>query len=160
MSGSLEVFENLAPLAVFASVALVDDDEVEEVGGELFVGVFVRVLVVGEALVEREIYIIGGVDLLVLNDGHCVLEVAEVAADGLVDERGAIGEEEDAFLDAAFPEAIDDLEGSVGFTGPVAMTRMWRFSPSFLATASTSSVNRDLLVVTGRASCAVGEIVL
>ena len=60
MSGSLEVFENLAPLAVFAgaaSVALVDDDEVEEVGGELFVGVFVRVLVVGEALVEREIYL-------------------------------------------------------------------------------------------------------
>ena len=95
-----------------------------------------------------------------LNDGHCVLEVAEVAADGLVDERGAIGEEENAFLDAAFPEAIDDLEGSVGFTGPGSHDEDVAVLAFVLGDGFDSSVNRDLLVVTGRASCAVGEIVL
>jgi hypothetical protein len=49
--------------------------------------------------------------------GHRALERAEVVDHGLVDQDVAVGQEQDALLGAALPQAPDDLEGGVGLAG-------------------------------------------
>ena len=95
-----------------------------------------------------------------LDDGHRLLEVAEVAADGLVDQRGAVGEKEDAFLQAAFPEAVDDLEGGVGFAGARGHDEQDGGCCLRSGDGLDSAVDGDLLVIAGGAIRAVGEVVL
>ena len=150
VGGAFEVFEDLAPLAVFAgaaAMALIDDDEIEEVRAELLVGVVVAVLAVGESLVKREVDVVGRVDLLVLDDGHRVLEVAEVAADGLVDQRGAVRQKEDALFQAALPKAIDDLERGVGLPGARRHHEEVAVVAFVLGNRLDGAIDGDLLVV-------------
>ena len=93
MRGPFEVFQNLTPFAVFAgaaTMALVHDDEIEEFWAELLVSVLV--VVVGQPLVERQVDIVSGIDLLVLDDRHCLFERTEVSANSLINERGAISQ--------------------------------------------------------------------
>jgi hypothetical protein len=121
-------------------VALVDDDEVEEVGRELLVDValFFRA---ADGLVKRQVDLVALVDLLggavdgqvdvfdrglalAVNHlhalgvgaqlGHRTLERPEVVDHGLVDQDVPIGQEQDAFLGAALPQPPDDLESGVG----------------------------------------------
>ena len=119
LRGGGEVLENLSPGGVFggaAAVALVDDDQVEEVGRELLVDV-AGLLGAGDGLVEGEVDFVGLVDLSLLDLGHRRAERLEVVGLGLVDEDVAVGEEQDALLDAGLPEPPDDLERGVGLAG-------------------------------------------
>ncbi len=64
LGGGGEVVEDLPPRGVLggaAAVALVDDDEVEEVGREL-AEELLAILRAGDGLVEREVDLVGGVD--------------------------------------------------------------------------------------------------
>ncbi len=75
LGGVAEIFENLAPGGISggaAAVAFVDNDQVEEVGAELPVGIRVFI-VVGQPLVEGEIDLKGLVDLLLADDRSCGL---------------------------------------------------------------------------------------
>ena len=143
LGGGAEVAEDVAPGRVFggaAAVALVDDDEVEEVGRELLVDValFFRA---ADGLVQRQVDLVALVDLLggsvdgqvdvfhrglalTINHlhalgmgaelGHGTLERPEVVDHGLVDQDVPVGQEQDALLGAALPQPPDDLERGVG----------------------------------------------
>jgi hypothetical protein len=146
LGGVAEVGEDVAPGGIFggaATVAFVDDDEIEEVGRKLLVDI-AFVFRAGDGLVERQVDLVALVDSLgglvdgqfyVVNRdaalridmlhalgvgaelGHGALERAEVVDHGLVDEDIAIGQEQDALLGAALPQAPDDLERGVGLSG-------------------------------------------
>ena len=119
LGGGGEVLENLAPGGVLggaAAVALVHDDQVEEVRRELLVDVLLF-LGAGDRLIERQVDFEGFVDLAVGDLGHRLAERLEVVGLGLVDEDVAVGEEQDAFLRTRLPQPPDDLKGGVGFAG-------------------------------------------
>jgi hypothetical protein len=78
--------------AVFVAMAFVDDDEVEEVGGELFVDVL-GFFGACDGLVEGEIDFVGFIDLPLFDFGHGRAEGGKVVLFGLIDEDVAIGEE-------------------------------------------------------------------
>ena len=114
-----EVVEDLAPgriLGGAAAVALVDHDQVEEVGRELSVDV-PELLGAGDALVEGEVDLVGLVDLAVADLGHHRAEGLEIVGHGLVDQDVAVGQKEDALLEARLPQPPDDLKGGVGLAG-------------------------------------------
>ena len=48
---------------------------------------------------------------------HRLLEVAEVVANWSGRRGCAVGQKENAFLQAALPQTLDDLEGGVGLAG-------------------------------------------
>ena len=119
LGGGGEVLEDLAPGGVIggaATVALVDDDQVEEVRRELLVDVLLF-LGAGDGLIEREVDLEGLVDGAVGDLGHRLTERLEVVGLGLVGEDVAVDEEEDALLGAGLPQPPDDLKGGVGLAG-------------------------------------------
>ena len=97
-------------------MALVDDDEVEEVSRD---GLEDFVLFIGasESLVETKVNLVGGIDFAVLDFGHDRAEGLEVINEGLVGEDVTIYEEENALGFLCLPEPPDDLEGGVGLAG-------------------------------------------
>ena len=127
--GWLEVFQDATPVALVlcsASVALVDDDEVEEVPGVLSeVGRVVRAAHEGLEDGEEDAAVRGYASVLchaVGLDAHqsVLLEAAEVYH-GLLGERVAVGQEEDARTRAGLlqvPSCLEefpgDLEGDEG----------------------------------------------
>ena len=160
LRGGGEVIEDLAPGGVFggaSSVALVDDDEVEEVGRELLVDV-AGLLGAGDGLVEREVDLVGLVDLAVLDLGHRRAERLEVVRLGLVDEDVAVGEEEDALLDAGLPEPPDNLERGVGLAGARRHDEQNAILP--LGDGLDRAVDGVELVVAGRLAGAVVVVAL
>src|SRR5690606_35526685 len=111
-----EVLQYLAPGRVLGgapAVALVDDDEVEEVRRELLVDVL---LLLGprDRLVEREVDLVALVDRPVRDFCPRVPERLEVVDPGLVGEGVAVREEEDAPDAAGLPASPDNLESAVG----------------------------------------------
>ena len=80
-------------------MALVNDDQVEEVRGELLEDVLLR-LGSRDRLVEREVDLERLVHLAVGDLGHRPAERLEVVRLGLVDEDVAVGEVEDSLLRA------------------------------------------------------------
>lgn len=120
LNSSGEVFEDFSPCGVLrgaSAMALVDDDQVEEVGRNTLKD-FVFFIGPGEGLVETEVNLVGGVDLPVLDLGHDRAEGLEIIDQGLVSENVAVNEEERALGFARLPETPDDLEDRVGFSGP------------------------------------------
>ncbi len=119
LGGAAEVGEDVAPSGVFGgatAMAFVDHDEIKEVGGELFVDVL-GFFGACDCLVEGEIDFVGFIDLAFGDFGHGRAEGGEVVLFGLIDEDVAIGEKQDPFFGAGFPESPDDLEGGEGFAG-------------------------------------------
>ena len=111
-----KVVEHLAPSGIIggaAAVALVDDDQVEEVGRELLVDVLLF-LGAGDSLVEAEVDLKRFVGGAVGDFGHRRAERLEVVGLGLVGEDVAVDEEEDALLGSGLPKPPDDLKGGVG----------------------------------------------
>ncbi|MDT4838060.1 hypothetical protein FQZ97_718060 [compost metagenome] len=119
MGGAGEVLEDLAPGRVLggaATVAFVDYHQVEEVRRELLVDVLLF-FGASDGLVQRQVDLVGGVDLALGDLGHRLAERLEVVVLGLVDQDVAVGQEEDALLLPRFPKPPDDLEGGVGLAG-------------------------------------------
>ena len=111
--------QNLAPGRVgggAAPVALVHDDEIEEVGRELLEDVL-RFLGARDRLVQGQVDFERLVDLAVLDPGHSPTEGLEVFVPGLGEKDVAVGEKEDAFLHPCLPQAPNDLERGVGLAG-------------------------------------------
>ena len=153
MRRTLEVIENLAPLAVVARAAamtLVHNDEVKKLGTELLVGIGVGV-VVGKALIQREVDVVSGINLLVLDDGHRLFEMAEVAANRLVNQRRAVSEEQDAFLEAAFPKTVNDLKCRVSFSRASRHDEQMAVVAVVPSNGFDAAVDGNLLVVARRA---------
>ena len=95
--GRLEVLEDLAPVALVAgaaAVALVDDDEVEEVGRVLAVEAR-PALVLGDGLVDGEVHLAALDRLAVLDLVARVAERREDLVLRVVDEDVAVGEVQD-----------------------------------------------------------------
>ena len=160
LGGGREVFEDLAPGGVLggaAAMALVDDDEVEEVRRELLVDVLLF-LGAGDRLVEAEVDLEGLVDRAVGDLRHRLTERLEVVGHGLVGEDVAVGEEEDALLRAGLPEPPDDLEGGVGLAGAGGHDEQ----DAVLAAGDglDGAVDGDELVVARRLAGAVVVVVL
>ena len=160
LRGRGEVFQHLAPRGVIggaAAVALVDDDQVEEVGRELLVDVLL-LLGAGDGLVEAEVDLERLVDRAVGDLGHRLTERLEVVGLGLVGEDVAIDEEEDALLGARLPQPPDDLEGGVGLAGAGGHDEQ----DAVLAAGDgiDRAVDGDELVVAGRLAGAVVVVVL
>ncbi|MNF66855.1 hypothetical protein D3C84_486540 [compost metagenome] len=119
MGGAGEVFEDFTPGGILggaATVAFVDHDQVEEVAGELLVDVHLFISA-GDGLIERQVDLVGGIDLAFGDFGHRLAEGLEVVVLGLVDQDVAVGQKQDAFLLFRFPQPPDDLEGCVGLAG-------------------------------------------
>ena len=135
-------------------MALVDDDEVEEVAGELVVDRLV-LLVAHDRLVEREVDLVGlvdpaaaPVDELAGELRHRLAERLEVVDDRLVDEDVAVGEEQHPLGLAALPEPPDDVERRVRLAGA---GRHHEQDPVLaLGDGLDRAVDRELLVVAGR----------
>lgn len=148
LDGAAEIVENLAPGGVFrgaTTVALVDDDEIEEVTGDGLED-FVFFVGTGEGLVKAEVDFVGGVDLSILDLGHDGPERLEVIDEGLVCEIVSIDEEEDALGLLSLPKAPDDLEGRIGFAGPRSHNEEKAFLT--LCDGFESAINCFCLVVT------------
>ena len=139
LRGGAEVFEDFPPgriLSGAAAVALVDHDEVEEVGRELAEELLV-LFGAGDGLIEAEIDLVGGVDAALLVDGganrravftfdgsgvgrelgHGRAKGPEVVDHRLIDQDVAVGQEQDALLAARLPQPPDDLKRGVGLAG-------------------------------------------
>jgi hypothetical protein len=97
-------------------VTLVDDDQIEEVRGELLVDVLF-LLGAGDGLIEAQVDLEGLVHRAVGDLGHRLAERLEVVGLGLVGEDVAIDEEQDALLGPGLPQPPDDLKGGVGLAG-------------------------------------------
>ena len=143
LGGAAEIVQDLAPSGIFvgtAAVALVHHDQVKEVGAELFVDV-AFFFGARHRLVQREVNLVAFVDQFgcfvdgqvhVFNRdlalcihalhtfgigaelGHRALEGAEVVDHGLVNQDVAVGQKQDAFFGAAFPQTPNDLKRGVG----------------------------------------------
>ena len=119
LGGGVEIFEDLAPGGVnrgAAPVALVDHDQIEELGRELFVDVLF-LLGAADRLVEGEVDLEGLVRGAVGDLGHGRAERLEIVVPGLVGEDVAVDQEEDAPPGAGLPQPPDDLKGGVGLAG-------------------------------------------
>lgn len=97
-------------------MAFVDHDQVEEVAGELLVDVHLFISA-GDGLIERQVDLVGGINLASGDFGHRLAEGLEVVVLGLVDQDVAVGQKQDAFLLFRFPQPPDDLEGCVCLAG-------------------------------------------
>ena len=118
LRGTVEVFEYSAPTGVLlgaATVTLVDDDEVEEIRLECTERLFV--LITRQLLIEGQIQLIGAIQLFALDFRHDLCKRLEVLLHGLVNEDVAVSKEQDLFLSAGFPKAVDNLESSIGLAG-------------------------------------------
>ena len=124
--GRLEVFEDLAPVALVAgaaAVALVHDDQVEEVGRVLAVETR-PALVLGDGLVDREIHLAAFVGLAVLDLPARIAEGGESLVLRVVDQDVPIGQVENPGLavfagrgSSGTPELPADLERDHGLAG-------------------------------------------
>ena len=133
LRGRREIVENPAPVAVLlrgSPVALVDDDEIEEIPAEelrkprdrfLAVPLILGILVARKLLVEGEVHfmrsdgdgiVLGEVDLV-----DRLFKRGEVLLDRLVHEDVPVGEVQDLFPQAAFQQTVDDLKGRIGLPG-------------------------------------------
>ena len=133
LRGRREIVENPAPVAVLlrgSPVALVDDDEIEEIPAEelreprdrfLAVPLILGILVARKLLVEGEVHfmrsdgdgiVLGEVDLV-----NRLFKRGEVLLDRLVHENVPVGEVQDLFPQAAFQQTVDDLKGRIGLPG-------------------------------------------
>ena len=124
-----EVVQNLTPGGILggaAAMALIDDDQVEEVRREL-AEQLLPLLGTSDGLVEPEVDLVRGIDPSLLVErrgqvnlgavlafdglgacaelGHRGAEGPEVVDHRLIDEDVAVGEEQDAFLAAGLPQA-------------------------------------------------------
>lgn len=118
-------------------MALVHDDQVEEVRGEVAVEA-VGISPVGQGLVEPEVDLASGLGLaLELPDRALAESGGELAGDRLVDQDVAVSEVEDARLAVTAPGAVpqlpDDLQGDKVLPVPVAIVRRSRLSPDRIA---------------------------
>ena len=105
-------------------MALVHDDEVEEVAGVFLVEAG-TVLVFGDGLIDREIHLAALDDLAVLDLVAGIAEGNEGLVLWVIDEDVAVGEEEDlrrltgivGAIPTGLPELPADLEGDDGLAG-------------------------------------------
>ena len=138
-------------------MAFVDDDQVEEVRAEFAVGVLV-LIVVGQTLIQRQIDLVGFVDLLLLDDRHFVFEVAEIASACLVDQGIPVRQKQDALFRPSLPQSVNDLKGGIGFTGTGGHCQQDALLT--FGNGLYSAVDGNLLVVAGVTTGAVEEIIL
>ena len=137
LEGGLEVFEDLAPVALVAgaaAVALVDDDQVEEVGRVLAVEARAA-LVLGDRLVDGEVHLAALDGLAACDLPAGVAERGEGLVLRVVDQDVAVGEVEDArpaVLAGAVPARVQSFQQIWNATTvlpvPVAIvsrTRRW-----------------------------------
>ena len=119
LNGFAEIVENLLPFGVLLdrrAMTLVDDDEVEEVGTEVLVGLTCTLFVVDPLAIERHIDFVASVGILALHLGHGLVEGLEVVEHRLVDEHIAVGKIEHLAHTACTTQTIDNLEGGVGLS--------------------------------------------
>lgn len=110
----MEVFEYSAPAGILlgtATVTLIDDNKVEEIRLECTERLFI--LITGQLLIKGQIQLIGAVQLFALDFRHDLCKRLEVLLHGLVDKNVAVSKEQDLFLSAGFPKAMNNLERSI-----------------------------------------------
>ena len=159
----LEIFQDLAPVALVAgaaAVALVHDDEVEEVSRELSVQARPP-LVPRDRLVGREIHL-AALDRLAFDLPARIPEWREDLVLRVVDEDIAVGEIQNArpaMLARAVPARIPELAANLKCDDRLAGARRKRQQHTALALQDRlhRAVDRDLLVVAGRLP---GEVVI
>ena len=152
--GRLEVLQDLAPVAVVAGaapVALVHDDQVEEVRRILPVQPR-PALVLGDGLVDGEVHLPALGRLAVLDLAAGVAERREDLVLGIIDQDVAVGQVEDpgpAVLARAVPPRVPqlpaDLEGHDGLAG--AGRHGEQHAALALEDGLHGAVDGDLLVV-------------
>ena len=96
-------------------MTLVNDDEVEEIRLECTERFFV--LIPGQLLIEGQIQLVGAIQLFALDFCHDLCKRLEVLLHGLVNEDIAVSKEQNFFLSAGFPKAVNDLESGIGLAG-------------------------------------------
>ena len=114
LGGAVEVFEYSAPAGILlgtATVTLIDDNKVEEIRLECTERLFI--LITGQLLIKGQIQLIGAVQLFALDFRHDLCKRLEVLLHGLVDKNVAVSKEQDLFLSAGFPKAMNNLERSI-----------------------------------------------
>ena len=137
-------------------MTLIDDDQVEEVRGELLVDVGL-LFGSGHRLVEAQVDLEGLVGVAVRDLRHRRTERLEVVGLGLVCQDVTVDQEEDALLRSGLPQAPDDLKGRVG----LARAGGHHEQQSVLASGDSvdGAVDGDRLVVAWRLAGVVLEVV-
>ena len=160
LGGGFEVFQHIAPGGIgggTATVALINDDEIEEIRGELLVDVPLF-LGAGDGLIERQVDLVGLVHLAVDDFGHGRLEGLEVVDPGLIHQDIAIGQEKDALLGAGAPQAPDNLEGGIGLAGAGGHDEKDAILP--LGNSLHGAIDGDLLVIAGHLARSARVVIL
>ena len=160
MSGHTEVSKNFTLGTVFGgatTMTLVDNDHIKKIPAEFAVGVLV-LIVVGEALIQCQINFKGFVDLFIFDHRHLVFEMPEIATPGLIYQGIAVCQKENTFFRTDFPKAMNNLKGSIGFTGAGRHGKQ-----DALLTFSNGldrAVDSNLLVIARASAGAVEKIIL
>ena len=114
LDSACEVREDFMPVGVIigtAPMTFVDDDEVEEIAGQLLVIVFFHAIVIpDELLVQPQENILRRMDVLVIDFLHRMHERIEILPHRLVDQDIPIREVQDFLERMGVPEAVNDLE--------------------------------------------------
>src|SRR5665213_825005 len=155
LRGRLEIFKDRPPRAFIAraaAVALIDNDEVEEIRWELFEQPNAS-LVLGERLVDREIHLAAFHDVAGFEFVSRITEHREDAVLRLVNENVAVGEIEDLrppvlarSVPASRPQLPANLKGNHRLAG--ASCHRQQQPAVALQDPLNDAVDRDLLVVT------------
>ena len=104
MDGAGEVIEDFTPCRIFggaATMALVDNDQVEKIGRDIS-EYFIFFGWAGDGLIERQVNFIGRIDFPIFDLGHDRAEGLEVVDQGLVGQNIAVDQKQDAFDRLAF----------------------------------------------------------
>ena len=125
-------------------MALVDHDQVEELGRELFVDVL-KLFRAGDGLIQRQVDFVGFVHRALCDLGHCRAERLEVVDSGLIRQDVAVDKEENTFLRTGFPKTPDGLEYRVGL--PRARGHDQQNAVLALGDCLDRAVDGDLLVI-------------
>ena len=94
-------------------MTLVDDHEIKEIGGKLFVDVLLLICA-GDCLIQTKVDFKGFIHGAVSHLRHGFAEGLEVVSFCLVGEDIAIYQEKNSLLGSGFPKTPDDLKSGVG----------------------------------------------
>ena len=97
-------------------MAFVDHDQVEEIRRKLLVDILIF-LAAGDRLIKGQVNLVALVDLAFTDLGHRRAKRLEIVVLGLIDQNVTVGQKQDAFLGAGFPQSPDDLKRGIGLAG-------------------------------------------
>ena len=120
LCSSSEIFEHFTPLTIClcaATMALVYNNKIEEAWTELLKQTIRVFVFAGKPLVERKVYFVGSIKVLLCYPCHLILERCKVISKCLGNQCRAICEEQNALFYTRLPQSPNNLKRCICFAG-------------------------------------------